>query len=209
MSNIKNLEFIIFDVETTGLSPVGGDRIIEIAALKIKDLKPVDQFHSLIDPQREIFADSIQVNGITPEMVAGSPKSNEVLPKFLAFLGKAVLVGHNVKFDLGFLCYELALAGKWLSDKTVIVDTLKMSRELLPHLGRYSLWFVADCLGVKKEQTHRAQSDVELTYDVFCRLVKSLGTKDIAQVGVLPNALEDFKEFKNMARSQQQGVFNW
>ncbi len=209
MNSIKNQEFVIFDVETTGLSPAGGDRIIEIAALKIKDLKAVEEFHSLIDPQRAIFADSIRVNGISAEMVAGAPTSSDVLPRFLSFLGNAVLVGHNVKFDLGFLCYELALAGRWLSDKTVIVDTLKMSRELLPHLGRYSLWYVAECLGIKKEQTHRAQSDVELTYDVFCRLAKSVGSKDIAQVGVLPDVMDDFKELKNLAKSSQQGVFNW
>lgn len=209
MADIKKQEFVIFDVETTGLSPVGGDRIIEIAALRVRNLEPVEEFHSLIDPQRNIPADSYRVNGISQDMLVGAPKSSEVLTKFFSFLGNAILVGHNVKFDLGFLCYELALTGKWLGDKTVIVDTLKMSRELLPHVGRYSLWFVAECLGIKKEQKHRAQSDVELTYDVFCRLVKSMGSKDISQVGVLPNALEDFKEFKNLALSQQQGVFNW
>ncbi len=186
--DFKKAEFVIFDIETTGLSPSWGDRIVEIAALKVKNSKPVDRFYSFVDPQREISFGAFAVNGITEEMLRGAPTSCEILPRFLEFLGDAALVGHNVGFDLSFLCHELSLLGMGLKDKTVIVDTLKMARHLLPNLGRYPLWFVAESLGLPKGQQHRAMSDVELTFDVFRRLIKEMGEKNIEDIGVVANA---------------------
>ena len=173
---------MIFDVETTGLSPYGGDRIVEIAALKIRNLVPVDKFYSLVDPEREISFGAFQVNGITPDMLIGAPKSSKVLPRFMEFVGSAGLVGHNVKFDLGFVCSELSLLGLSLPRTTVVVDTLKLSRNLLPQMGRYPLWLVAQTLGVKKNQKHRAMADVELTYRVFSKLLGMAQGKDFRQI---------------------------
>lgn len=208
--DLKKQEFVIFDVETTGLSPAGGDRIIEIAALKVKNLKVQDKFCSFVDPQRDIPFGATQVNGITPEMVSGAPVSEEVLGNFLAFLGNGALVGHNIKFDLGFLCYEISSFGSWLKDGVVVIDTLKMARTLLPSLGRYPLWAVAKALGIEREQKHRAMDDVELTFDVFYRFMKSLGERDIAQVGILDNALDEFKSLKPKNKEKEtQELFKW
>ena len=203
MKDLRKQEFIIFDVETTGLSPRWGDRIIEIAALKVKDLKPVGEFYSFVDPQREISYGAFQVNGITPDMLMGAPTLEEILPRFLKFIGSAALVGHNIKFDLSFLCYELSLMGKWLRPKTVVIDTLKMARGLLPHLGRYPLWFIADSLGITRKQEHRAMADVKLTFEVFLRLIKTMGKKDIEDMGVLSGALDEYKAVYN---KQIQGI---
>ena len=203
MKNLKKQEFIIFDVETTGLSPRWGDRIIEIAALKVKDLKPVGEFYSFVDPQREISFGAFQVNGITSEMLMGAPTSEEILSRLLKFIGRAALVGHNIKFDLSFLCYELSLMGKWLREETVVIDTLKMARGLLPHLSRYPLWFIADSLGITRKQEHRAMADVKLTFEVFLRLIKTMGKKDIEDMGVLSGALDEYKAVYN---KQIQGI---
>lgn len=191
MEDLKNKEFVVFDVETTGLSPQTGDRIVELAALKVKNFKTIDEFHSLIDPGRQISFGAFEVNGITDEMLAGKPKSREILPLFLRFLGKAVLVGHNVAFDLSFLLNELALIDLKLKEHTVVVDTLKMSRMLLPHLGRYPLWFVAESLAVGVKQSHRAMADVQLTYRVFSKLITLAQKKGVDDADKLLSLFSD------------------
>ncbi len=168
----KDTEYVVFDVETTGLSPVGGDCIIEIAAVKVKRGETIDTFESLINPQRSLPLGAQQVNKITEEMVATAPLANEVLPKFTDFIGGACLVGHNVKFDLGFLCHGLSKIGRKLKKETPAVDTLKMAKNLLPHLSNHKLASVAQYLGVPVGATHRALADVELTYTMFTRLLE-------------------------------------
>src|SRR5271163_1362727 len=103
--NIKLTEFVIFDVETTGLSPIDGDRIVEIAAVKVRGLVVVDKFYSLVNPQRNIPSQASQVNNITEDMVNKAPVSADILPQMIHFIGGACVAGHNVKFDLNFLCY--------------------------------------------------------------------------------------------------------
>ncbi len=168
---IDKMEFIVFDVETTGLNPLGGDRIIEIAAVKMKGGKKVDVFDSLINPQRPLSEHAQRINKITPEMVSSAPNIQQVLPKFLDFIGGGCLVAHNAKFDLDFLCHELAMIGRRLRPATPAWDTLKMAKELLPQINNYQLFYIAHFLGVKVEETHRALADARLTADVFLRLL--------------------------------------
>jgi len=185
--NIKLAEFVIFDVETTGLSPTEGDRIIEIAAVRVKGAKVVDKFYSLVNPQRLIPHQASQVNNITDEMVASAPLAADILPQMIRFIGGACVTGHNVRFDLNFLCYELALIGRRLNDQTPAVDTLKMARDLLPYLSNHKLAYLARSLGVVVDQTHRAMADVEITVAVFLRLMEMAGDKDLQQVSVFLN----------------------
>jgi len=182
--NIKLAEFVIFDVETTGLSPVDGDRIIEIAAVKVKGTQVIDKFYSLVNPQRLIPQQATQVNNITDDMVIKAPMAADILPQMVQFIGGACVAGHNVRFDLNFLCYELALMGRRLNDQTPAVDTLKMARELLPYLSNHKLAYLARSLGVVVDQTHRAMADVEITVAVFLRLMEMAGDKDLQQVPV-------------------------
>lgn len=179
MIAIKSTEFIVFDVETTGLSAVDGDRIIEIAAIKLKDFKPVGTFHSLIDPQRDLPASATNINGITVDMLEGAPTSGEFLPGLIDFIGGGCLVGHNVKFDLNFVCYELALHGRRIREETPALDTLKMAKALIPYLSSYKLSHIAGALGITIGETHRALSDTQLTADVLLRLVDMAGDRNI------------------------------
>ena len=172
MIHIKNTEYIIFDVETTGLSPSEGDRIVEIAAVKLKGNTIVAEFESLINPNRALPASAILVNGITQEMIQDAPVAAKVLPQLIDFIGGAAVVGHNVKFDLGFLCYELSLAGRKLRDETPAIDTLKMAKGLIPYLSSYRLEYLANALGVSVNVTHRALSDVKLTCEAFKRMLE-------------------------------------
>jgi len=205
--NIKLAEFVIFDVETTGLSPVEGDRIVEIAAVKIREGKAVDKFYSLVNPQRLIPSQATQVNNITDDMVAQAPLAADILPQMIHFIGGACVTGHNVRFDLNFLCYELALIGRRLNDQTPAVDTLKMARDLLPYLSNHKLAYLARSLGVVVDQTHRAMADVELTVAVFLRLMEMAGDKDLQNVSVFLNQFGVEKPNFKLNQKSQASLF--
>lgn len=177
--DFKNKEIVVFDVETTGLSPVRGDRIIEIAAIKIKDLRVINRFHSMVNPQRPLSLEAFEVNGIGPDMLLDAPMACQILPDFLSFIGESILVGHNIRFDLGFLYNEMAIFGIDREKKFKFFDTMHLARKLLPQVGRYSLWNVASCLGVKRDQKHRAMEDAQMTFEVFEQLVKIAEQKNM------------------------------
>ena len=167
----RETEYVVFDVETTGLSPLEGDRILELAAARVKGGQIVETLESFINPQREIPSQAQAVHNITPEMVAGAPVSLEFLPKFVNFVGGACLCGQNVKFDMDFVCYEMSLAGQKLRDETPAIDTIKLAKYFLPHLASYRLGGIAKALGIKVGTTHRALADVKLTVQVLNRLL--------------------------------------
>lgn len=177
--NAKQTEYVVIDVETTGLSPQGGDRIVEVAAARVKDWKVVDTFESLVNPQRELPVEAQQIHHITQEMIAGAPTADEILPRIINFTGGACLVGHNIKFDLNFLCFELSLIGRKLREETPALDTLKMAKTLLPHLTSFRLAHVAHALGAAVEETHRALPDAKLTAKVMKRLMDIAADQNI------------------------------
>jgi len=205
--NINLTEFVIFDVETTGLSPTDGDRIIEIAAVKIKEGKVMDKFYSLVNPKRYMPAQATMVNNITDDMLVGAPVAADVLPQMINFIGGACVAGHNVRFDLNFLCYELAMIGRRLNDQTPAVDTLKMARDLLPYLSNHKLAYLARSLGVVVDQTHRAMADVEITVAVFLRLMEMAGDKDLHQVAVFLNQFGVEKPNFKLNQKSQASLF--
>ena len=171
MLKVLGAEYIVFDVETTGLSVTEGDRIIELAALRFRKGAAVDRIVSLVNPGRPLAPGAQDVNGITEEMVQGAPSAAEVLPRMIEFSANACLVAHNASFDIKFLAYELALGGRKLYDATPVVDTIKMARAFLPYLSSYRLGSLANSLGVKVGLAHRAEADAEITAAVFQRLL--------------------------------------
>ena len=205
--NIKQSEFVIFDVETTGLSPVDGDRIVEIAAVKVKGAMIIDKFYSLVNPKRSIPLQASQVNNITDDMLVAAPLSADILPQMIQFIGGACVAGHNVKFDLNFLCYELALIGRKLNEQTPAVDTLKMARDLLPYLSNHKLAYLARSLGVVVDQTHRAMADVEITVAVFLRLMDMAGDKNLQQASVFLSQFGVEKPNFRLNQKSQESLF--
>lgn len=176
---IDDTSLCIFDTETTGLEPAAGDRIVEIAAVRLDPGKEKRVFQSLIDPQREISPEAFRVNGITPLMLKGAPCMSEVIGDFLEFARGACLCSYNASFDIGFLNHELKLSGKGHFDQGPVIDVLLMAKKIMPRLERHALWFVAESLGIKGAQAHRALSDVELTQDVFFRLKEKISQNGI------------------------------
>jgi DNA polymerase III epsilon subunit family exonuclease len=205
--NIKATEFVVFDVETTGLSPHDGDRIIEIAAMKVKGLQVVDKFYSLVNPKRRIPSEATNVHQITDEMVADAPTSEEALPRMIEFIGGGCVAGHNVRFDLNFLCHELHLAGRKLNDGTPAIDTLKMSRELLPYLSNHKLAYLARSLGVTVTETHRAMSDVDITVKVMLRLLEMAEEQNLNQVTTFLGRFGVEKPTFKVSQTAQSSLF--
>jgi DNA polymerase-3 subunit alpha (Gram-positive type) len=201
--NIDEVEFTIFDTETTGLEPDSGDRIVEIAGARVKGDRRISIYQSLINPGRPISQAAFQVNGITQEMLKGAPGVEKVIPEFLDFIKGSCLCSYNAGFDLGFLNNELKIIGRRMLTDIVVVDVLKMARRLLPGLERYALWFVAEKLGILQKQEHRAFSDVELTIAVFDKLKYILTAKGIVDFtnfshlfAIQPSLLKDLDDRK-------------
>ncbi len=178
--NLDEIEFTIFDTETTGLEPESGDRIVEIAGIRFKGNQRIAIFQTLVNPHRPISAAAFEVNRITQDMLKDAPAIDTVLPKFLDFIQDTCLCSYNATFDLEFLNNELKLIGKDSLEGVVVADILKMAKRLLPGLERYALWFVADKLGIKIKQQHRALSDVELTLQTFHKLKETMQIKGIS-----------------------------
>jgi DNA polymerase-3 subunit alpha (Gram-positive type) len=177
--HIDEVEFTIFDTETTGLAPDLGDRIVEIAGIRFQGAKRLATFQTLVNPRRQISEAAFGVNHITAEMLKSAPTMDKVMPQFLKFIQDSCICSYNAGFDLEFLNSELKLLGQTLPQDIAVVDILKMARRLLPGLERYALWFVAERLGIETSQSHRALQDVELTLDVFKRLEGILKTKEV------------------------------
>jgi DNA polymerase III epsilon subunit family exonuclease len=178
-NNIDEIEFVIFDTETTGLDPSSGDRIVEVAALRFKGALKIGEFQALINPGRPVSAAAFAVNKISPDMLKDAPTPGEIIPKFLDFIQGACVCSYNAGFDLEFLNSELKILDLPALKDILIIDALKMAKRVLPGLERYALWFVTDTLGIKIEQKHRAFSDVELTLAVFDKLKNILKTKGV------------------------------
>jgi len=123
----ETYQYVALDVETTGLSPQNGDRVIEIGAVAIENQSIIAEFSSLIDIDKRIPWQVQQVHGITNEMLEGEPKPDEVWSEFYNFITKSTLVAHNASFDVGFLRHEFALLGMSLNNR--FLCTLKMSRK--------------------------------------------------------------------------------
>lgn len=170
-------EYVVFDFETTGLSPWGGDEIIEIGAMKIfgNELDDGNTFHTLINPGRLIPFEATRIHGITNDMVAGAPTIEKVLPGFLDYIGNAWLVAQNAKFDMAFLMKYL-VAGN-VHKNLEVYDTIHFSRRAFPEENRHNLDVICSRLGfvVNDKERHRSLEDVRLTAKAFLVLRNQLG----------------------------------
>jgi len=165
------MAYVIFDTETTGLNPLLGDRIVEIAAVKVINGEVLEpSFHSLMNPGRMISPEAAKVNGITQEMLQDAPTASVVIPQFLEFVGSDILVAHNAEFDMTFLKNEMELLGMDSSRLPTYMCTLTMAREKLPHLDRHNLDVLMQHFGVSIENRHRALDDVLATVKIFLEM---------------------------------------
>lgn len=175
-------EFVVFDLETTGIS-VNSNEIIEIGAVKVKNQVITDKFSTFVNPGRPIPYNIQELTSINDQMVADAPSIDKALPDFLAFCKDAVLVAHNASFDTGFIFQKAKDRG--IHTDFTVVDTVSMSRALLPELKKYKLDTVAKALGVSLENHHRAVDDAGATAEIFVKLLNRLCDKGITTLAGL------------------------
>lgn len=187
-------EFVVFDLETTGFSN-RSDEITEIGAVKIKAGQIVDRFSALVNPNRSIPFKVQELTGITEEMVRDQPSIEEVLPQFLAFAENSVMVAHNSSFDMGFVRAKAKRLG--LSFDNVDIDTLKLSRILLPALKKHKLNLIATHLGIRLENHHRAVDDAAATAEIFLKFIALMKEQGMADFEALNGSFEhlDYKSY--------------
>ncbi len=164
----KSAAYVVFDIETTGLSPAR-EEITEIGAIRIENGVQTDTFSQLINPGKPIPANITDLTGITDEMVKDMPSIDQVLPKFLEFCKNATVVAHNAAFDTGFIREKANRLGLPFHYK--IADTLRLSRELFPNEKKHSLNVVAERLGVSLQNHHRAVDDATATAEIFLKFM--------------------------------------
>lgn len=179
--------YVVFDLETTGFSPLN-NKIIEIGAVKVTGGKITERFSSFVNPEVPIPFKIEELTHIRDEMVLDAPKIEEILPEFMAFCEGAVMVAHNADFDMSFISKNCERQG--ISCEFTVVDTVALARVLLPHLNNFKLHTVAKTLKVSLENHHRAVDDAACTAEIFVKFVDMLHELDVEnleQVNALGN----------------------
>jgi len=173
---LHSVPLAFLDLETTGLRPDLGHRVVEIAVLQTQGLKKEREFATLINPQRPIDPGAARVNGISNKMVAGAPLFAQILSQLQDLLAERVIVAHNAPFDLNFLRAEYSLAGASFEPGPVL-DTLMLARRQY-HFYSNSLGNIAKNLRIRTPSAHRALGDALTTYAIFRRFSGDLTRKN-------------------------------
>ncbi|NJL08899.1 MAG: PAS domain-containing protein, partial [Methylacidiphilales bacterium] len=200
---LRKIPFVVFDTETTGLNPDGGDELISIGAVRVVNgrLLTGETYLQLIDPGRSIPESSIKFHGITADMVAGQPMAREVLPAFKAFAGDAVLVAYNIAFDMAFLAKREKEAG--VAFDNPVLDALLLAAHVFPDQPDHSLSAMAHRLGVNVEGRHTALGDAMATAKLWVKLLVMLEARGLGTFG---QAVEISQRMMKQRQAQSPGV---
>ena len=203
MTNVKinqTLEdstYCVFDLETTGTS-FRTDSITEVGIMKVKNGEVIDTFESFVNPERHIPEKVQEITHITDDMVKDAPTIDEILPKIMDFFGDSILVAHNANFDTSFIRY--ACEQRNLSFDNTYLDTLALAKVLYPDFTKYKLGIIAEKLGIKVENAHRALDDVNTTVQVFNKMCEELRDKKISklhEIDELSDGKANYKKLKS------------
>ncbi|MCL1792511.1 MAG: PolC-type DNA polymerase III [Oscillospiraceae bacterium] len=182
--------FVIFDIETTGLSP-NKCGITEIGAVKVKEGEIIEEFSTFVNPQMPIPQETVKLNGITDETVKNAPKTKEALKKFFDFAGDFMLVAHNANFDIGFIKKYASVCKYDFTNP--YLDTLAMSRNINKDLKRHSLDALVEFYKIEDFQHHRACDDARALALIFINMVeqmKSFGVLTVFEMNEMSSSAE-------------------
>ncbi len=181
-------EFCVFDIETTGLS-VMNCKITEIGAVRIKNGEIQAEFNTLVNPEEAISEEITKLTGITDEMVKDAPKISEALREFLDFAGDSVLVAHNAGFDTSFI--RKAADDCKYEFNNAYLDTVALSRYLIPELKNHKLDTLADHLGLGDFNHHRACDDARMLAMIFAKLIDRLHEEGVYNLEQMVRAMSE------------------
>ncbi|WP_257351790.1 ATP-dependent DNA helicase DinG [Pseudalkalibacillus decolorationis] len=170
-----NERYVVIDLETTGHSPKNGDRIIQIGLVVVKNRIITERFSSYVNPNKAIPPFITSLTGISQSDVEEAPLFEEIAPKILQMMDGAYLVAHNISFDLPFLNAELTDSG-YFEWRGTTLDTVELTRILMPNLDSYKLSQLSDLLSLSHENPHQADSDAEATGNLLIQLLERLDT---------------------------------
>ncbi len=189
---LKDQSYVVFDIETTGLSATR-DKIIEIGAVKVTATSVVEKFQRFVNPNEFLSEFTTKLTSITDEMIANAPSIDDVLPEFLDFCNGSILVAHNAIFDVGHI-RENAKKLNLEFDESLYIDTLNLARYFYSDkLKRFNLKAVAKYFKVKQENHHRADDDAYVTAQIWQSMLQDLSGKDIKSFKEINEAI-DLKE---------------
>ena len=189
---ISDREFVIFDIETTGLSP-NTENITEIGAILVKGEEVLDEFHTFADPEKPIPANITELTGITDDMVKGAPSQAQAIEAFKKFVGNRIVIAHNAaSFDVNFI--------KVVGERTGIdfdceyIDTLPLAKNLLTDLKKHKLDIIAEHYNLGNFNHHRATDDARMLYEIFKCMVKDLADKNVTDIEQINSALSSIQK---------------
>lgn len=176
---LRSLTYVVFDTETTGLQPMEGDQIVSLAGVRIVNGRILtgESFNRIVNPGRPIPAQSVKFHGLTDDMVQDKPPLGVVLPQFKAFCADAVLVGHNVAFDLKFLRMREKESG--VAFDNPVLDTMLLSSFLDQGVASQSLDAIAERYGIRIADRHTALGDALMTAAILLKLIDALEARGI------------------------------
>ena len=210
---LKDATYVVFDVETTGLSNQY-DKIIELAAVKVHNGEIIDKFERFSNPHERLSETIINLTHITDDMLVDAPEIEEVLTEFKEWVGDAIFVAHNASFDMGFIDTGYERLGFGPSTNGVI-DTLELSRTINTEYGKHGLNFLAKKYGVELTQHHRAIYDTEATAYIFIKMVQQMKELGVLNHNEINKKLSNEDAYKRARPSHvtlivqnQQGLKN-
>lgn len=183
---------IILDTETTGLSPLTGDRLVEIGCVELINHLPSGKtYHVYINPERDMPKEAEAVHGLSAQFLKDKPLFKTVAQDFLDFIQEAPLIIHNASFDMGFLNFELGKIGKPAIPNSQVIDTLMLARKAHP-MGPNSLDALCRRYGVdnSKRTKHGALLDAELLAEVYLELIGGRQTALILKTEITARKIE-------------------
>ena len=206
---INNCSFVILDTETTGLEASKGDKIISLAALKIRNslIQENEFLDELINPERDIPWESIKIHHITDEHVRGKPTLPELQSKINSFLKKSILIGHNIEFDKKFIYQDAANSDLSKRMKKITsIDTIYLTAALYPDLENYDLSYLCEHFNIKTNDQirHSALGDCWITARLFLHLLNKAKEKNITTASGLLKLCNQGARLHHLIRSAKK-----